>query len=221
MNMIHETCKPKSRRERKRLARSQEILSVAMEIVVNEGIDALKMPSLAGRLDCAVGALYRYFPGKAALVVGLQLQAIAAYRDVVDASLAQVSKAHDGAPPVIQLLRSGLLTFVDFAEGNPASFGLIDAMLSDPRALLSDEDAGRVQAVLNEILGRFAALFDEAVEQGALSPGDAMLRTHVVWAALHGASHFRKRDARLPERLAARRVAEACVDTLLSGWKAR
>lgn len=220
MNMIHETCKPKSRRERKRLARSQEILSVAMDLVVNEGIDALKMPTLAQRLDCAVGALYRYFPGKAALVVGLQLQAIAEFREGVYAALARAEETHEGAAPVTRLLRVGLLTFVDFAEGSPASFGLIDAMLSDPRALLSDEDAGRVQEVLDEILGVFAGLFDAAVEQGVLEPGDGMLRTHVAWAALHGASHFRKRDARLPERLAARRVAEAAVDALLSGWKA-
>ena len=220
MNMIHEKSKPKSRRERKRAARSEEILAVAMEIVVADGIDALKMPFLAAQLDCAVGALYRYFPGKSALILALQLRAIGEFRDYLDHRLSAVPADVEGGERVRMLLHNGFLAFLDFAERSPAAFGLIDVMLSDPRSLLSDGDARRVQALLDEILGRFARLFDEAVDQGILSGGDAMLRTHVMWAALHGASHFRKRDARQPDSLASRRVAEAALNALLRGWEA-
>ena len=48
----------------------------AMMIVTTEGIDALTMARLASELDAAIGAVYRYFPSKGALVAQIQGQAI-------------------------------------------------------------------------------------------------------------------------------------------------
>jgi len=45
------------------------------------------------------------------------------------------------------------------------------------------------------------------VAAGTLAPGDTRLRTLAVWAAVHGVTHFRKRDRILPANLAAERVA--------------
>jgi len=221
MNMIHEKSKSKTRRERKRAARSEEILAAAMGIVVADNIDSLKMPALARQLDCAVGALYRYFPGKDALIVGLQLRAIGEFSEFLNEVLRPIIHHHDPGEAAMQRLRNGFVAFRDFEDRSPAAYGLIDAMLSDPRALLDDDDARAVQQVLDPILARFGSLLDEAVELGVLTPGDSLLRTHVIWAALHGAAHFRKRDPRQPESLASNRVAEEALNTLLSGWGAR
>lgn len=191
---------------------------MAMQILVEEGIDALKMPVLSDRLDCAVGALYRYFPGKSALMVALQLRAIGAFRDHLDGVLGAAPAVDGDGDRALHRLRVGALAFLEFGTSSPAAFGLIDAVLSDPRSLLSDTEAQRVQELLDDILGRFAVLFDQAVSLGVLRPGDARMRTHVLWAALHGASHFRKRDPRQPDSLASRRVAEEALSTLLRGW---
>ncbi|MFT7579966.1 MAG: AcrR family transcriptional regulator, partial [Myxococcota bacterium] len=59
------------RRAQRRETRKQEMLDAAMGIVLDEGIEALTIARIAARLDAAVGALYRYFPGKEALIVGL------------------------------------------------------------------------------------------------------------------------------------------------------
>ncbi|MEL6182651.1 MAG: TetR family transcriptional regulator, partial [Myxococcota bacterium] len=65
-----------TRRELKRKARREEMLHAAMSIVVNEGVSALTIARLARELDAAVGALYRYFESKQALITALQRQAI-------------------------------------------------------------------------------------------------------------------------------------------------
>ena len=192
-----------------------------MEIVAARGVDALKMPALAAELDCAVGALYRYFPAKQALLVGLQIQAISAFGRYLDQALAPGIYHHDPAQVALGRLSDGFIAFMEFETHSPAAYGLIDAMLSDPRPLLDDEDARRVQDVLDPILDRFVDLLEEAVEVGVLSPGDARLRTHVMWAALHGAAHFRKRDPRQPEDLASEQVALEALNTLLRGWGAQ
>ena len=58
---------------------------------------------IAKRLDAAVGALYRYFPGKDALMVGLQQQALSELDGFIGERVGtrrQALRAHDASASV-------------------------------------------------------------------------------------------------------------------------
>lgn len=206
--------KPNSKIERRRLVRTQEILDAAQAIVVREGLESLTIPALARELDAAVGGMYRYFANKQALVVALQLRAIERLESALHTSLAQEPDPGLGAVAVCAR------TWRDFGDQEPALFRLIDQMLSAPDRLLDDAEAARVQQALDGVLGAVVTAIDAAQEQGALDPGNARLRTMVLWAALHGADHFRKRDGRVAPAHSSARVASQALRDLLRGWGA-
>ena len=79
---------PSPRVAEKQAARRDHILDHAASIVLEDGLDALTMERLAQALGVATSALYRTFSGRAALLAGLQVRAIAALAAEVDAALA-------------------------------------------------------------------------------------------------------------------------------------
>lgn len=194
-----------------------------MSIVTADGLDGLTMPRLAALADAAVGGLYRYFDGKAELVVGLQVRALTRFDQALSQYLAEVEDRPRSDVAAIQALVT-LLTIADgwtrFADEHPALHALIDGSLSDPRPVLDGDHARVVGDATTSVLTRLAARFDGAVEVGALTPGDAMLRMHVLWAALHGLDHFAKRDRLSPPALHAHALRRELVDALLGGWGA-
>lgn len=214
MNMIHEESKPISRRQRKKDARTAEILEHAMAIAVSEGLDQLTMPHLARSLDVAVGGLYRYFAGKEVLIGALQVRAVGVFADVLDGAQ---QRAVDG--PLHRLVVT-VQAWRSFAQTHPAMHHLIDAGLSDPRRLLSDDQARVVQATLDPVLDAVAVCLSDAVAESLLSPGDVRVRTYILWAGVHGLDHFRKRDDRLAPDVRSGPLATALLQSLLLGWGA-
>jgi AcrR family transcriptional regulator len=93
------------RRASKRITRRAAILDAAMTIVVSEGLDGLAIARLAKAVDAAVGAIYRYFPGKETIVAALQERAIGEYGEALQARLEGAGlSAHQGAQPEPQAL---------------------------------------------------------------------------------------------------------------------
>jgi AcrR family transcriptional regulator len=184
-----------------------------MRIVVAEGFDGLTMPRLAQECDAAIGAVYRYFPGKDALIGALQERAIASFAARLDVALAGVDE------PLARVW-AAFTAWSAFAADEPEAFALADRSLADPRAVLSDEEAYRVARVLDPLVRRCAGLLEDAAGAGALEPGDALLRAHALWAAVHGAQHFAKRDRLTPKKLHASRIRDALIAGLLVGWGA-
>ena len=177
-----------TRRQRNRARKLAEYLDHALAIVSEKGLDGLTMPGLAERADTGVGSLYRYFTGKDAVIAALQVRAVQAYGEHLAAVL-------DDGPPLVALRRVSA-TWADFRHQQPELFSLADGSLSDPRQLLNDEQASEVAAALAPSLAAVSRLIDRAVDQGELAPGDTTLRTHSLWAAMHGSEHFRKREGR-------------------------
>ena len=210
MNMIHKT-QTIDRRTRKRAQKTAEILSVAQSIMEGGGSEALTMPVLAAELDCAVGGIYRYFTNKEALITALQIQAIASFAERLDVSMQQ-------CPTGLERVKVAWNAWRDFAMDEPVLHGLVDAMLSSPAEVLSDEQDAEVRSALEPVLERVAHALALAESQGQLSPGNTILRTHALWAALHGVDHFRKRDRRGGPH--SEQIAATLLDALLTGWGA-
>ena len=182
---------------------------MALEMVVEEGLGALTVQGLARRMRSAVGAMYRYFSGKDALVLALQERAVGRFAEHLDAELSGRG---------LERVLSAFFAWHSFAEVEPALYGLLDAALSSPAKLLDDEGARALDTRLREVLSVCAGTLEAAAKEGLLDPGDPRLRTYALWAAMHGVEHFQKRDdyaeLRSPE------LRQELLLTLLRGWGA-
>ena len=199
------------RRARTRAARTEAILDAAMAIVDDEGLDALTIARLAHALDAAVGAMYRYFPSKDALLIALQTRLIAEYGQDLRLALE--------AAPDVPLLRLALVAchYQRYFVTQRAQARLLAQTLADPRPLVADDlAAGVVQQVL-ALLGGVSDIFRTAAARDQLVPGDAGERAIVFWATIQGVAQTHKL-ARLTPVLRSDRLLVAAFESLVRGW---
>lgn len=202
------------KRAEQRQRKTEQLLETATHIVADEGVEALTMHRLASEIGVAVGGLYRYFDSREALVVELQRQAVDGLREAVDAGVARAGD--DGLRAVIAVAR----VWRKQAREVPERHRFIDAYFSDPRELLTEEQRREIEVSLAPLLETVVGAFERAADGGALDAGDAHVRTHVLWATLHGVDHFQKRDARAPAKLRTQALFKESLRALLVGWGA-
>lgn len=195
------TDKRKVRHDKKRDA----YLAEAMGLVVQDGMGGLTIARLANRMNASVGAVYRYFDSKEALVVGLQEMAIADFHHFMLARLASAEARLSGVSPqarALVRLMIAVSAYIEHASSSPRPHRLVDTFLSFPEAVLSDEEARSIgERLLAPILSAFAGLLEEAVAARAIEPGNNVQRTYLAWAFVHGLDHFHKRDRISPIEL--------------------
>jgi AcrR family transcriptional regulator len=194
-------------------------------VVVEDGMEGLTIARLASRMNASVGAIYRYFPSKEALIVGLQEMAIADFHTFLETRLAATDRLLEGVTSPVRALGRLMVAFrayIDHARASPRPHRLVDTFLSFPEAILSDSEARAVNdRLLTPILDSFAALLAEASAVGAIEPADDVQRTHVAWAFAHGLDHFHKRDRISPEPLKLEALLPIARTALLRGFGAR
>lgn len=212
-----------TRRARRRAARRQEIVDAAMALVLDDGLDGLTIARLAKEVDAAVGAIYRYFDGKEAVIVELQLLAVQRLVEQLEERLS-AAEGRIGELPAdarsLARIMAAFATWPAFSRSQPALYRLVDRSVSDPRRILTDEQAAKVEAEMAPVLLTCGRLLQEAVESGALEPGDPSLRSHALWAAFHGVGHFEKRDGRGSLAIDSASIRRELLDVLLRGWGA-
>jgi hypothetical protein len=92
--------------------------------------------------------------------------------------------------------------------------------MSEPDPVLRDEDAVAINTQVTAILDRCGRTLTAAATVGALDEGDDSVRTHLVWAALHGLLHFEKRDRIQPEHLHADALVGPLLTSMMVGFGA-
>jgi AcrR family transcriptional regulator len=211
------------RRARKRQARHDQILDAAMAIVLRDGVDGLTLKGLAEDLDAAVGSLYRYFDGKAALLAGLQVRAVealdASLRDLDEAMAARLTRITPRRAALVRVLVFPL-GYLRHARQEAARHRLIDTVLSSPEPMFDKAQALAVEAVLSPVLARCGDSLHAAADVGALSAGPCLPRAHALWAVVHGLEHFPKRDRLVSEPLGSANLTRVALAGLLQGWGA-
>ena len=203
----------------------EEILDRAQELILARGLSGLTLTRLATGLNTSASALYRYFPSKEAIIVGLQERAIEALErqmradiEAIDAALADTEM-----PPQVSALVRCLVLFRTYGDADPASRArrrLLRTFLATPDAVLSTVEAQQVNTILGRVIALSASCLDHAVAEGALAPGDGVQRTHVVWAAYHGLQDFEKRDRIQPPALQVQALGRLLFTTLFQGFGA-
>lgn len=207
------------RRARKFAAKREAVLDAAMAIVIADGLAGLTLGKVAKALDVAVGGLYRYFPSKEELVVGLQVRAIARFGERLDAHVPAEPRSNG---PVV-LLRHVLAPFYFYARNaldDADEHRLMDVMLSNLDPSLTDAQAHDVELVLGPVLARAQASLDLAARAGALASGDSRARTLLLWSGTHGLGHLRSRDRLEAEAHRSDALLDALFESLLIGFGA-
>lgn len=210
------------RRSRKRQLRVEAIVEKAIELVEAGGLEALTIHRLAGELDLAVSALYRYFPSMDALHAEVQRRIVRDYHRALELHLATSASALAKGPaadPVARLFTSAL-HFRRYFTARRGRMGVIALSMSDPRRLLSDVEITRVMEEVAALLGKVASMFEEAHATRALSPGDTMERTLVFWATLQGVMQMHKMDRFALGGLDHEGLLVSAVRTMLLGYGA-
>ena len=225
-------------RARNRVARHEELLAAATEIVAEKGIDNLTMQEVAQRVDCAVGTIYTYFDSKSALLAALQVNAIQqllatfhAQSDVWEKYLrSEFPEPRVGA--VARVLAFARL-FVAFPLVHPREFELLQRIIATPEQLVETADGKSVQIASMALMNNARNLIDDAVERGALSAGhpatgsadNSVSRTLRMAGALNGgllvSNVASNPDLVDVATFNGQALARALSEDLVLGWGAR
>ncbi|MFT5432112.1 MAG: AcrR family transcriptional regulator [Myxococcota bacterium] len=207
------TAPTEGRRARNRRLKTDSALETALEIIEAEGIEGLTIGALARRLDWAMGAMYRYFPSKDALLVGLQARIVSQYEVESRAALASTDD------PLIALVRLAQHYQAYFSR-HRGQFALIAMSLSHPKQLIDDTTGAEHFASVLRMLQSIVARFEAARIEGRLGDGDSAQRLLVFWSAIMGVMQLGKLARLSPDMIDTRALIRNAVGSLLVGWGA-
>ena len=200
--------------------RHEEILRIALELVAERGLAGLTTTELARRNGAALGALYRFFPSKQAVIAALQADA---FVELHGALVGAVERARALVLPPRPSLWAPFIALADTwlgeRERHPARFRLIDEVLSAPDAVYTDDEARTQERGVNDLLAIVRGCVDVVVGVVGPSADPATARRFplALWGALHGVSHFQKRDRLVEPDFLSARVASSTLILMLRG----
>ncbi len=225
--------RPPRMREKRREATIERIVETALHLLETEGYESLTIQRLAKELGYAVGALYRYFRSKDALLVALLHRVMEGIGEDMQTALALVQqrideeRASEAREPGLTS-DEGLLrllvcahAYVDVARLRPSEFGLISTLIGDPREFLATEAAAPLVPMLIRLQLTLASVLEEAVRAGALAPGESRERAVILWSAVQGVIQLRKLGRFGVAGVELERLVPIALDTLLLGWGAK
>ena len=184
-----------------------------MRLLEDGGLGGVTVHAIAAEVDLTVGALYRYFSGKDAILAALLDEVLLSFqRALADA-------AGDSETPLEGLVASAM-AYVALAEREPARYRLLSAMLLEPRQILQGDERQQAMQRAFDLLGGLLVRVEAAVASGELEEGDAKMRVVQLWSALSGALMLQKLAAIDPDEILYAGLAEATLRDLLTAWGA-
>ncbi|NVB36585.1 TetR family transcriptional regulator [Pseudenhygromyxa sp. WMMC2535] len=215
-------------REKRREATIERIVETALRLLETEGFEALTIQRLAKELNYAVGALYRYFRSKDALLVALlhrimdrigeDLQAAQDWLQERDAAASADDPADERA---MRRLLAICHVYIGFAQRRPAEYGLISTLIGDPREFLATEAAAPIVPALIRLQLTLTELINGAAKAGALDEGNGRERGVILWAGMQGVLQLRKLGRFGVAGVELDRLAPIALRTILLGWGAK
>lgn len=207
-----------SRWDVRRRRRTEEILEVAMGVVMAEGLAACSLHRIARELDIAVAGLYRYFPSKMALVAALEVRVLAELSASMEAARGELAAATTPAELLVRVLSEGHV-YRRYAIDAPARFALISQVMADPNVLVPGALGGQVLTTMLGLLAGVAGTFAQAANGGGLSAGDPVERSVLFWNGIRSVLQMKKLEQH-SAWVNTDRLYRSMVTTLLLGWGA-
>lgn len=190
------------RRERQRARTIDEIVDSAEALVLAGDPGAVTVADIARGLGMTAGALYRYFPGRDAILAHVQARCLRS----LGAAVAAVPP--DGSPWARLLGAAG--AFVAWARREPARYELLARMLANPRPLVEGDALSLVVPTGAAALAPVAAAWAEVGDP------DPAGRAFALFGVVHGALQVDKL-ARFAPNASGPALARWSVERVLLG----
>ncbi len=206
------------KRETRRLEQQSAVLDAVIELLKDQGFESISIALIARQMGASVGGLYRYYSSKEAIYAALQLRALNAFDEHIRKRVSfgqPAANRRDALERIVQYAES----WTTFRDRDPHLFTVLDQFLSSPRQALDSAGRELVDERLAPILDRLTTLLDTAFQMGALKAGRSEERTQLLWAAMHGIEHLRKRIA-YTESGNIDVLRRSMLASLLHGWGA-
>jgi AcrR family transcriptional regulator len=110
--------RPQQERSRTRV---EAILDVALELVVEQGSEALAMRELARRAGVQISSVYQYFPSKSAILRELATRNLERVRVLLQGEVEQLLADHAGKPSVAQAVNRVVDAYFAHYRDQPAA----------------------------------------------------------------------------------------------------
>ena len=234
--MVHETRAdaselppgPRAAQRARRAETTDRIVEAAERIATDEGLEALTMHRLAGELGYRVGALYRYYPSKEALLVAMLARVLGELgrvvsdaRETTDGIVSRARKPIDPGEAAILFVVVASRAYLEAARARPVHAAILTRMLADPRPVISDDaSAPSLMPAAHALLAAMVSALHDARAHGALSRGDDLERAVLLWSSLQGLSPLRKMERFGIGSLTTEKLGHSLVRALLAGWGA-
>jgi AcrR family transcriptional regulator len=147
---------------------AERILRAALELIGVGGLAALSMDELAARAGVSRATLYRVFPGKPALFIGL----VRAFSPLEPVSRAAIELRDQ--PPEVVMPEIARTVFRVLAGPGAPGLGLMRAILFEVSSLSPEAEAA-AQDLVTTILGSVGAYLMKQMAEGHLRPMHPLL----------------------------------------------
>ena len=171
-------------------ARTEEaIRQAAVELIAARGFEAMTMRELAGKVGVQAGAIYRYFPSKAKLLVELLVEHL-------DFLLEHWQREQPDTDDPVERLRA----FVDFHIRSHTLRRREVFVANMELRSLSAGDYRRVVALRTRYEDLLTEILRDGVRRGAFRLPDARVATFAILAMLTGVGSWFREGGRLGKR---------------------
>ncbi len=180
--------KSTQRREREREELREQILDVAMNILIKEGYDAVTIRRLADEIAYTPGALYSYFKDKEEIIFALVLRA-AKHLTLVFRAVESINN------PLERLWAIGR-AYITFAMEHQEYYDLMFIM-STPIQKMAETEYTEGHAAFFIL----RSTVHDCMQQGYLPKADDDVAAFAMWSFVHGSVSLmiRKRMTMIPE----------------------
>jgi AcrR family transcriptional regulator len=180
--------KSTQRREREREELREQILDVAMNILIKEGYDAVTIRRLADEIAYTPGALYSYFKDKEEIIFALVLRAAK--------HLTSVFRAVESINNPLERLWAIGRAYITFAMEHQEYYDLMFIM-STPIQKMAETEYTEGHAAFFIL----RSTVHDCMQQGYLPKADDDVAAFAMWSFVHGSVSLmiRKRMTMIPE----------------------
>lgn len=141
--------------------RVEAILDVALELVVEQGAEALAMREVARRAGVQISSVYQYFPSKAAIIRELATRNLERVHLILEREVGDLFAEHDGRPTPAQAVNRVVDAYYAHYRDQPAAVAVWAGAQSDHGLRELDiEDSRRTAGFLVPSLMEILALTD-------------------------------------------------------------